>query len=379
MNIILLNELNPCIADYHKFIEASGSPVTICDNPSLPGIISKTWKWPPISVAFFICGQCCAIYSAVIIRKTLVSLPHFDNGALWVNSGILNNIRQFKDETGNFVEENAYKFFYFRLLEVFNQIQFSFEKSVVARVNLDQNDFLNTDTFISRKSEIQLQCRGVYPVLSFHDSRKVTSSLKLKNSYDEQFYTFNGNLRRKIRKSQKNGIIMQVGGKELIDQFYQVYRSNIYLLGSFGLPKRFFVNLLEEYQFGEAFVILASLRGEIVGAAIFLSYLNHAENSWFATLRQANKYYVSYALHNTMIELAISNGCTTYSFGRSTRDSTVHQYKKQWGAQDQILFFNSTFPQVNNIRKFDFARKLIKLIPYRIARRFDDFISHRIY
>jgi hypothetical protein len=172
---------------------------------------------------------------------------------------------------------------------------------------------------------------------------------------------------------------MEVGGLELVNQFYAVYRENIHQLGSFALPVKFFQNLLEKYDFGSARIILASYQGRNVGAAVYLDFLEYAENGWFASLWKANSLYVTYALHNKMINLAIQNNCKKYSFGRSTVNSSVHYYKKQWGGTDEPLYFNSTSKTTNSGKLYEVASPVIKKLPRTLVSVFDWPVSRFIY
>ena len=78
---------------------------------------------------------------------------------------------------------------------------------------------------------------------------KVSSDLKLKKDFYDQMNFFSASVRRKIRKAERNGIIVTLGGLNNLDLFYSLYRKRIHQLGSVGLPKKYFKKLLKDSSF----------------------------------------------------------------------------------------------------------------------------------
>ena len=68
-----------------------------------------------------------------------------------------------------------------------------------------------------------------------------------------------------------------------------------------------------------------------------------------------------------------------FSFGRCTKNTGTHKFKKQWGCEDVQLYFNFSEEQKGNIKNAIFLMKLWKKIPYKLAMIFGPFITKRIY
>ncbi len=229
------------------------------------------------------------------------------------------------------------------------------------------------------KSIRKWQIRSLIQLSEYIYTDKVLSVLPLEEDAEVQFAGFTSNLRRKIRKSIKSGIKIQKGRVELLDDFYKVYFRNTHRLGSPVLAKSFFQNIVTHYTGGEAEIFCAYFNRKVVGAGILLTHRDFAENTWFATLRSMDKYYISSLLHWEMIHYSIRQKCRFYSFGRSTCNSGVHRFKQQWHTQDIPLYWNYSHSPKLNIRKVQMLKTLWKLLPLPIARFIGPFFAKRIY
>jgi lipid II:glycine glycyltransferase (peptidoglycan interpeptide bridge formation enzyme) len=128
--------------------------------------------------------------------------------------------------------------------------------------------------------------------------------------------------------------------------------------------------LLREYNTlgGVAEIFLTYRNDKVVGAAFNLSYQGFYENGWFATQKETQRFYSSYVMHHAMIRHAIQNGNHTYSFGRSTMDGGVHQFKKQWGVEDVPLQWVQFPAHKVNLRKQSWLKPIWKLVPVPIRK-----------
>lgn len=241
---------------------------------------------------------------------------------------------------------------------------------------------------------VHWEIRSVEKISAYYYDKKIISLLSLENSEKLQFQKLSPNIRRKIRKAKRNNISIVSsnllpfptknstnfnGINYLVDDFYKVFSRNMKYLGSPALEKKFFKNLLKYYQNGLVNCFVAYYKNKPIGGAISLSYEGYFENSWFSTLRKYNRLYPSYFLHWTMIQNAIHHKMKIYSFGRSTKNSGVHQYKKQWGTYDQQIYWNYSHPKKWNIRDLYWIKHLWKLLPLFIANWIGPWIAKRIY
>lgn len=213
------------------------------------------------------------------------------------------------------------------------------------------------------------------------ESYKAASWLRLERNMDTQMKGFTSNLRRKISKGYRNGIEIVHGKEELLDAFYRLYVQHMLYMGSGALAKRFFRNMLHEYntQGGTAEIFLAYQNNKVIGAAFNLSFQGFYENGWFATKKDSQQQYSSYVMHHAMISRAIEAGNHTYSFGRSTIESGVHNFKKQWGTEEiPLTWIQYPQPKVT-LRKQTWLLHVWKRIPTPIRKHVGKYLAKWIY
>ena len=116
-----------------------------------------------------------------------------------------------------------------------------------------------------------------------------------------------------------------------------------------------------------------------VGAGFLMSYAGFFENTWFSTLSNYNHLYPAQLLHHEMIGLAVQEGGHTYSFGRSTAGSGVHEFKRRWNTNETIVYWNYDKPVTSALRKAGFLSQLWKYLPLRIANAVGPLGSGKVY
>jgi len=354
----------------------SSTPCWPTDNPTLVDALAKTWEWRQQQVAFFFDGRLLALLSASKIGSVWMSLPHFDHGAMWVDVEWLS--LRFSN-TKN--QEIDVRDFYLLLIQHFLQIAETDNKE---KSNINLFEVMLDESFPFPDGEeinfvSRFRCRSHLRLLNFFNETKVVPTLQLPVQLENLSGIFSVNVRRKLRKSFKNGITVKSGGAELLDSFYRVYTANIKKHASFGLPLRFFRNLFNNYKNGRLNIVLAYYEKIVVGAAIIQTFNGVAENIAFATLKPFNYLYVSYTLHYSMMQIAVKENCKTYSFGRSTAGSSGHQYKKQWGTTDVPLFFNDSEKEVQINSNSKIINTILRHIPTIIRQPLDNIVSYYKY
>lgn len=230
----------------------------------------------------------------------------------------------------------------------------------------------------------QLDCkkfevRGFNVCSPYFSDEKISCFLKLESTSEEQMAAFKSKLRSQIKKGVKNGLLCNVGGKELLNDFYDVYSRNMHDLGSPVLTKLFFQNLIDDYKDGMVNIQLVYHNEKAIGASFLISYFDFMEVCWASTLRKYNYLQPNMVLYWEMISYAIKNEMNIFSFGRSTKSTGTHKFKKQWGCEDVQLYFNFSEKPKGDIKKAVFLMKLWKNIPYKLAMFFGPFITKRIY
>ena len=316
---------------WNEIINNSPDFYTIAHNPSLIGFIDKTFGWKGDS--FFIMDQTeiIGIYQHSYPNENKsVSVPHFSYG------GIIRRDEKFNKK------------------EIFENIKNSLPTSFEIR---------------------GFKSYGIY----FNDN-KVATYLELKPTIEEQLAVFKSNLKRKIKKAYKNNLKITIANNvESMALFYDVYCRNMLRLGSPPLSNKFFDNLLKEYKFGEVKVFLVQLDGKVIGGAVVLSYNNFVEDCWLSTLSKYNHLYTSVLLYWEMIKYSVEKEKKYFSFGRSTKNSSVLHFKKQWNPIEKKLYFSYSEKQKGSLKKMTFLTKIWRLLPLKIANFIGPKIADKLY
>ena len=299
--------------------------VTIAHNPSLGNILSKTFGYSDESMFIMKDGQIIGLLPALKVGSKLVSMPHFSYG-------------------GPVFKRN---------LEEVSKIE---------------------DIFPDGKFEI----RSFERLTEHVYDKKVSCVLKLYSNAEEQMMSIKSKLRQKIRKASKKGFVMQTGGVELLHDFYDLYSKKMLKFGSPPIGRIFYKNLLELYEYGKAEITVLYDGKKVISAGFSLSYLNFNEICWSAT----DCAYDKHNLHALICWEMMKNSIGKYdyfSFGRSTKESNNHRFKKQWNPLELPIFYNYSEPVGTSLKEMTFLTKIWKLQPLKTSVFFGHYISKYVY
>jgi FemAB-related protein (PEP-CTERM system-associated) len=170
----------------------------------------------------------------------------------------------------------------------------------------------------------------VYPSLPVK-RHKVAMKLALAPSATAEWDRLDRKVRNQVRKSQKSGLDVVAGGRELLDGFYKVFAINMRDLGTPVYSQAFFEAVLSTFP-ERARLVLVRHGNTPVAAALTLRYRDTLEVPWASSLRSYRASCPNNLLYWTAIERAIESGCRTFDFGRSTPGEGTYEFKRQWGA-----------------------------------------------
>ncbi len=186
-----------------------------------------------------------------------------------------------------------------------------------------------------------VELRHIQPVDDALPSRtdKITLRLSLPSTAEELWGQLKAKVRNQIRKAQQAGLLTASGGVELIDEFHAVYCRNMRDLGSPPHALRFFRWIAE--TFGAAVRLhVVRLGDRPVAASFTLRTGSVVCVPWAGSDWRVNDLCGNMLLYWAMLEDACRLGATCFDFGRSTRDSGTHKFKKQWGAEEVQLHWH---------------------------------------
>jgi len=191
------------------------------------------------------------------------------------------------------------------------------------------------------------------------DKQKSTFVLPLDSDHEKVFKGFGKQIRRRIRKGYKSGCEIRIS-KDYLDDFYEIYRTNMRFLGSPVHKKRFYSNILS--QFPDNYTVLVVLyEGKVIGAQLLSYFKNTVYLPLASSLREYNKYSPNHLLYWESIKYGCENGYKFCDFGRSTVGSGPHVFKKQWNAEEKPLVY-CYFDSKNSISHGSNSNSKLKLV-----------------
>jgi FemAB-related protein (PEP-CTERM system-associated) len=205
-------------------------------------------------------------------------------------------------------------------------------------------------------------------------THKVAMVLPLQSTIDEQWRVLDRKLRNQVRKAEKSGLRVVVGGVELLDGFYDVMAINMRDLGSPVHAKRFFRDVLE--TFPDQTRLLSVIHNERpVAASLVIWHGDRLEVPWASSIRAYNPLCANVLLYWEMLKFAIERRFARFDFGRSTPHEGTYQFKSQWGAEPHQLYWEywlghgTTLPDRSPKNpKFSAAISVWRRLPVAVTR-----------
>ena len=174
--------------------------------------------------------------------------------------------------------------------------------------------------------------------------QKVILRLPLPDTSDALLSQFKSKLRSQIRKAEKNGLTMKMAEnfaehKQLLDDFYDVYKQNMRQLASPVHSRKWFERILANYD-DAARVCVVYTEELAIGAGIVLINGQMAAIPWASTLSQHNRLAPNMLLYWSLLANVTDNGQRIFDFGRSSFGEGTYKFKTQWGAVPYALHWH---------------------------------------
>jgi serine/alanine adding enzyme len=204
-------------------------------------------------------------------------------------------------------------------------------------------------------------------------SRKVSMRLALPPDYEALLKAFPSKLRSQIRRAQKEGMEVRIGGEELLEDYYQVFARCMRDLGTPVYEKTFFQSMIETFS-KEARLCVVSLKGRPLASGFLYGFRSTLEIPWAASDKRFSRLAPNMLLYSAVLEFACREGFKEFDFGRSSVDSGTYRFKQQWGAHPHQLYWyywlagGRSLPELNpDNPKFKAAISVWQHLPLPVA------------
>jgi FemAB-related protein (PEP-CTERM system-associated) len=161
---------------------------------------------------------------------------------------------------------------------------------------------------------------------------KVSMWLPLPDTAEKLFASFKAKLRSQVRKGEKNGLAVRIGGTELVEDFYAVFARNMRDLGTPAYGRAFFHGMLKAFPATTRLVVVTGDQERPLAGGFLLGYRDRIEICSASSLREYNHLQSNMWLYWNCMQYACEQGYRIFDFGRSSVGSPTYKFKEQWGA-----------------------------------------------
>jgi len=167
---------------------------------------------------------------------------------------------------------------------------------------------------------------------------KVFMRLRLAADPDELWRGFGKGIRKRVRRAERSGIVVESGGDELLSDFYKTWTARMHQLGTPCYPRRLFSNILGAFP-DSARIFVARLGDHTVAAKFVYSFNGLAQSRWGAALAKYRRMCPNHLLLWKVIENYCLAGGSWLDLGRSTIGSGPYHFKMHWRPQSVNLCY----------------------------------------
>ncbi len=202
---------------------------------------------------------------------------------------------------------------------------------------------------------------------------KVAMLLPLASDTETAWKQFDAKVRNQVRKAQKVGLTIHIGGMEFLSAFYDIFSRNMRDLGTPVYGQIFFESILRVFPLHTRIFVVKS-EGKPVAAGLSTIFKDTIEVPWAGSLVESRPLCPNMLLYWEAIQYGIQQGMKVFDFGRSTPGEGTYRFKVQWGAQAYPLYWEywtrggGDLPNISPTNtKFSLAIKIWKKLPLTVA------------
>lgn len=183
---------------------------------------------------------------------------------------------------------------------------------------------------------LELRCAGALPVDLVAATHKVSMTIALNADPDVLWNGFKSKHRTNVRRAAQEGLTVQSGGMELLEEFYSVLENSWHHLGTPLYRRDFFESVVTAFP-ASTRIFLCRHGSRVVNVAFNGLYGGTVEGMWAGALPAARELNANYVLYWEMIRDSCQRGYRQFHLGRSTADSGSEWFKGRWNAEARPL------------------------------------------
>jgi FemAB-related protein (PEP-CTERM system-associated) len=199
---------------------------------------------------------------------------------------------------------------------------------------------------------LELRHRQAHQLGLTTKTNKITLVLPVSSDQEKMWKDLGTKMRTKVRKSLSHGMTSEVGGIELLDDFYRVFSQNMRDLGTPVYGRNFFTEILQAFP-QDTFVCVIRHKKNAVAVSFLSGYRDRIEAIWSSSSQEYLSLKPNICLYWNLLCFAGQKGYRLFDFGRSSVNSGTHEFKSQWGAQPHQLYWDYWLPEGGAFRELN--------------------------
>ena len=145
-------------------------------------------------------------------------------------------------------------------------------------------------------------------------------------------------VRNQIRKAERAGLTVERADAGGLTSFYETFVERMRDLGSPVHALGFLQQVLDTFG-PRARLLLVKKDGTTIGGLVGIAFNDRLVVPWATCRKEYFALCPNMILYWEAIRGAAAEGFTRFDFGRSTRQSGTYLFKRQWGAEEEPLFW----------------------------------------
>jgi FemAB-related protein (PEP-CTERM system-associated) len=182
--------------------------------------------------------------------------------------------------------------------------------------------------------------------------RKISMTVKLDANPDVLWDAFGTKHRKNVKRAQKNDLAVQVGGSELLPEFYDVIELSWRSLGTPLYRRSYFQRVLETFP-QNTFVYICRHKERPAAVALVGHFNGTVEGMWAGMHPELRQLQPNYVLYWEMLRHTCQQGFTNFHLGRSTANSGAEEFKSKWNADTHQLYWYFHRPRGGEMPQFN--------------------------
>jgi FemAB-related protein (PEP-CTERM system-associated) len=182
--------------------------------------------------------------------------------------------------------------------------------------------------------------------------RKISMTVKLDANPDVLWDAFGTKHRKNVKRAQKNDLAVQVGGIELLKDFYDVIELSWRSLGTPLYRRSYFQRVLETFP-ENTFVYICRHKDRPAAVALVGHFNGTVEGMWAGMHPELRQLQPNYVLYWEMLRHTCQQGFANFHLGRSTANSGAEEFKSKWNADTHQLYWYFHRPRGGDMPQFN--------------------------